>query len=460
MALLDQKLIEKYRKIINLMEFVNSGNDTIITANLNMEKLQIDNDGIYNTDLLSLFNINTSNNIFLISNTLYDVNVSGTTNIENDIDIGGTFYCGNNITINNNLQGNNLSVSNYITGLNDLLLNNITSSSISFNTLTSTSLIIDSNVININTNDVNINGTYNTILITNTIFNDSILELNDNNGTATDSGIEIYSISGVGYLKTDNTLDYYLIKYPNNVNINRLLTMDYNYNLNISGQTDIRTFCNIHNNFDCNNLECNNISTISFLSNGTGLCNNIIGTTNFTTTTNFKCNQSSKITETSKVNLNCVIYNDINVENTIKTINFNSKNVTVASNMYIDGGDINLNFTTINNIYTDIVTTNTIICNNANTYDCIGNNTTVLSDINTNNFININISCNSLLVNNNYNNYGFIGNATPSQKTMTLYGIIVLNNLIDYQYASTAVSTLGESRFYKTGNILKYSTNS
>lgn len=199
------------------------------------------------------------------NNTLY---ISGYTVLNNNVTLNNSLYCNDSILLHNttllsSLQSNNINISNtsIITGSEITDLSNIynynsnnilISSTTTFNSnlqcnniigLYTSINILGDNIYLGNTNsNITLNGIQQHVNINEVKVIDKIIYLNNTSLSTVQNdgslcGIEIYTTSGYGFIKTSNDGMRYQIKAPLDNDIKYICTVDYDNNLSVSGTT-------------------------------------------------------------------------------------------------------------------------------------------------------------------------------------------------------------------------------
>uniref|UniRef100_A0A6C0ED46 Uncharacterized protein n=1 Tax=viral metagenome TaxID=1070528 RepID=A0A6C0ED46_9ZZZZ len=472
MSTLEQNLLSKYIKMINLNNFINVTGNTIINGSLSITS-SLNVSGNTNLNNISIqSNLNISNNSIL-----------NNTSICSNLIINNNVYNANNITLLNNLTISGYSILNNINANNSYIFNstsflsklNINGQSninnISTNLITSN--IININGININIGNpnsiINMNGTSNFVMTQQLMLTDKIFTLNYNYTTNSGldngnlCGINILGISSNGFIRTSLDASRFEIKVPNSITTNYILTLDLNNNLNISGKSLFQNSNNINSSLCVSGTaNLNNIiasAQVNYNKNNLYINGLIINNT---------CNVSNNSQLYSSNLNNCYINNSI--FNNISTIN-SVLNCTMPaifnSNLYLNKLFVS-NFSLLNNTVSNNsnlnVSGNTIINGALTTFSLINNKSIIIGNISIKSNLNANLTNinNNLSINSNLNisgNYIACGNITllssiPSDN-LNIIGQVI-SNVPEYQTnllaAQNGIPLWG---FYRTGGILK-----
>ena len=268
-------------------------------------------------------------------------------------------------------------------------------------------------------------------------------------------GIEIFGISGNGFIKTSNDSLRYNIKAPLDSNINYISTFDNNYNLFISGNTLLQNLVimsslNISGYTTLiNNNYINKSLNISGISNFNDCSFNNINVLNNTYMNNTNILNTLYISNTS--NFNNLIINSLYSSGLNTFNNLNINNLTISGTSYLN--NVNLNMLNINgNINLNNITCLNLLNISGNTI--YQNNITINNKLNVsgNSNFNNNLSCNSSLYvtgSNIFNN-----NITINSNININNNIILkLNNYSDNLSALNSGLNIGS--FYRTGGLIK-----
>jgi len=478
MSILDNILIEKYKKMIDLDNLLYTNNSILYKNQLNIKNnlyvsntsninnISLNSNLLVNNNTNNINSITVNNNLYVSSNTLFNNIYSNICNNNNNLNVNNNIYISNISLLNNKttllsqLFINNSSIINQ--GLKVYNINPIN------NTINFNAININIGNVGIDMSNVNFNGTLSSIITNELYVVDKLISLNANitnlssNDIGNNGGLEILGITSTGYIRTSNDSKYYELKYPNNNSLYKLPILDSNNNLYISGSTliyqntTLNSSLNITNNCITNNLSNNSLLSIS---NNTILNNSL------------QINNNLYISKTSLLNNNISINSKLNLNN-----NFITNNLSLLSSLYIS------NNTRLNNVslYSSLyISNNNIITNNTSilsllyvSNNSILNNVSLNSSLNIINNINLlnnttilsqlYISSNTEILNNSniLNNLNVSGNSIINNN-LTLGSILNINstiiaNLPEYKDNITA-SNAGVPLwgFYRTGGIVK-----
>ena len=431
--------------------FINSNSDIVFTNITYLTDLYISGSSIVNI-------MNIDSNLFISNHSLLNNIISNTYTVLNNT--YSNLLNTNTININNNnttLTINNINVGNtilYNTGntFSTLCTLNITTDNVITNIITSNSIVISSNIINIGTTDSNINIYAQTIdiLSSETHINNDILTLNINNNTlqgfdvGNQSGIEILGSGSTGFIKTDILAQIFEIKCPNNLTTGNILNVDTNNNLIILGTTNI-----INNLIIKSSLYVSNISNLDNINVSNILYSNNNINTNNTSTSNSFLYINNKILCNNIIN---ILYSDLIVN---KDSVFNNSDISNIS--ILDTGIFN-NDTSINSLV--YINDNIILNNTCINNDLIINKSTfinenlVVSDLNTQNDC---IIIKDLIINSNLNLENINNNNISINSNLNILGNGVLSNNNILGSLDTSIAMLG--RVVLSNNILEFDTN-
>ena len=457
---MDKILLKTHKKIFNIQNFDSNENDTlpniIFTGTITvLSNLTINKYSNFYSDLLFNQNLNISNNTIINTNNL-SVNslLMDRCYVTDNLNCDGTFLC-NNMYINSllhistdSLINNNLSVLSNLNIDGICTLKNLYTQNISSNSI----LTIDSDNINIgNINSIiSINGTTVNLLMNELEIENKIISLNFNSDSlkidsGNLSGFEIYTINNNnGFIKTNIDNTCFEIKLPSDNNIKRIVELDLNNNIKISGYSIFNNNVTINNslyvskNLLVNDIDINNNLYISgtatmnnlYVSNLTLLGNSIIDNDLFITNLQITntCYLNNNTTIMTSLNCNTIKLNNITVtENALLNNLSINGNITIKSNLTTNNLNIlgNLNISNYNILNTGIFSNNLTTSNLYVTNDCVINNGTISSYIIVDN--NMTVNNNTTIISNLYSNYTIImplKNFTNS-KTAALNGIPV-----------------------------------
>jgi len=458
MLSLDEKLLEKYRKMINLSELDTVGNNTNIKSNLVISNLTILTDAFFNNNIIINADIKTSNNIIVKDSIIHNI----TNNLTySKVITSNSIINTDNIYVNNNLNTNNYNSNNSITILSNLNNVNMTCNNIICNVITSFSPIsINSNNINFICNGINFNGIINKLSFNNiNIYDKKILLNNDfinNTGldVGNDSGFNIYG-NNIGFIKTNTNNTSFILKPPNGT-VNNLLTTDKLFNLNISGNTNILGKLSLYKNINCDNINIFNNCTInSFLYSGTvntsiGLFGNSLFVENNTDLITAKTN--NLVVNNDSVFQDTLYMTSTNIMNTILCDNniFSTSLSTINNDL-----KVKTNFTNVNAFIMNDINNTSMVTYNINGKNMKTNNITIMTLLNSNN-----VNCNNIIITNNsivkndYYTNNFNNTSNTTSNTLIFYGTVVINQISEYYINSEAQTNLAVSTFYKRGNVL------
>jgi hypothetical protein len=402
-------------------------NNLITNCNINNTIYSVN---IYSSNIINTHQINTNNLISsnIITNNIYSSNINIYDNATvNNLTVTGTTYMNNNININNNfipLSNNlydlgslnkkwkNLYVSsNLFIGTTVLAFSNsniILNGDIYANNIISSNNVASSNI-NIN-NSIYCGGTLNANIInnSNTIYTSNLISSNQlnvinliNTNNVVSSNIQS------DYITTSN------MKIYNNVISQELLSS------NITTDNIFSSNTTIYNKLNANNLIVSNLATF----NGIILDNSLITTSNDyynIGSSNYKFKNiylSSNIfignSKIYSLNSNIYISADVHTNNLFTTY-------IVASNIYVS----NL-FTSDGSIYTSNITNSNIITTNY----------LLSSNINVNGIL----STNNLKINNNLNSFSINASNLSVYNTLTTQ-LINSSNINSYNIVSSNIS--------------------
>ena len=352
----------------NSLTITNSGNININNS-LNINSNLILNGGI----ILNKFNIDYSNNNFILGNSLLILNNSGfigigttpdniyTLSVEGHIKTSSNIYA-NDIFINNgtflNLNLNTINITSTIRSSNCILSSNLVSRNVSNLSLISTRNLFTSNLItstNINTTNISSTGTY-----TANIINASNI-ISSNLNIIGDTYISSNLISSNSSFSNLNSINC-IIDNINAININSINSINCDNNINaaniISGTingtvslttpllnsitinatsiniNDITTSNIISSNLIASILTIDNISItkdniITPLTTSTSIVSTNVFTNSLTATESITSSKSIKCNSLSTTNINCDNRIAIDVTNPIADIHIgNSQKVT------------------------------------------------------------------------------------------------------------------------------------
>ena len=372
-------------------------------------------DLIFNNDIDIVNNIINTNNLYTSSLSINNCNVSNT------LSCMSTIIC-NNMNVNTNMYISTSSyINNNLTIMSDLnigescIVKNMYTRNISSNS----TLNIISDIINIGDANtiISFNGSKLNLLNTELEVSNKIISLNFNSDlskidSSKSCGFEIYTNNNNnGYIKTNIDNSCFDIKLPNDNNIKRIVVLDINNNIYISGYSIFNnnvTVCNslyVSQNLIANNTSVDNnlyisgtatinniyISNISVINDS--IINNNLCITNLNILNNCNlniledCNLNNNVTCKSKFNCTDIVCNNINISNNITLFNLSNllinNNLTVKSNLSTNNlniqGNINISNCNILNtaLFTNNVSTSTLYINK----DCIINDITILSKL-------------------------------------------------------------------------------
>lgn len=379
----DSVLIEKYKKMlkidniisetqgtiingdVTILSDINILGDCIIDGNMNIDNsLHASGNIIISNDLI----VNTSLNI-LSSLSSVDFIVNDTLNVSNNITVGGDIFINDSCLVSGTSTiVNTLNISGITNCDNTITCDNINSIGDTIN--------IFSDIINIgNINStINLVGTSYNIVNNELIIKDRLITLNhENNDIGNNSGIEFYTASGMGYIKTNNDATRFVAKAPTDTTERYIATLDLNYNLHVSNNmiinqdatclgnlnivgngivgNDLTALNNINVSNDCiidGSVNCNNITTNTLNINNISVTNSVNVINDILVNNNSTVIGTLTVSGNSIINNNCTVTNNINVGGDLVC----SNNMTVSNNMFVSGNTIiNNNFTANNNMF-------------------------------------------------------------------------------------------------------------
>jgi len=353
---------------------VNINNSLNINSNIN----------ITGTISLNKFNINYSNNNFILGNSLLFLNTNGFVGIGTNPDSIYKFIVDGHIKTNNNFYGNDIFVNNGtflnidINSINvlstirssNIISSNIISSNVNNSILISTRNLLTSNLItstNINTSNLNVFNNFNTNSINSAIISSSNLNILSNINTNSLISFNLNTTefsTNNAIISNLNTFDIYAagnIICDNNItSINNYVTklecIDSINSPVINVTTINGTFLTITNNILTSNLVASNISTTNITGNIINANNNIITPTitaanvnaiNITTTS---LNATANITANNLITgsilaitkINCFTRIALNITNPIADLHIgNSSTPSTNPSIMISSGSTN-----------------------------------------------------------------------------------------------------------------------
>jgi hypothetical protein len=465
MSTYDIYLTNKYKQVIGLNNIQSSNSGlTLIGGSTVISNVNVSNKSLFNKDIIGYKSLNVSGNVNLNIN-LTALSLFNNNLVSNNINL-------NNLNINNIINNKNINISN-----NSVLNNGSILSSLYVN---DTVYIQDKlylnniNLSSISANNINIGGPYSLTKINGTLLSiltndlqvvDKYITLNCNGSlltpldTGSNSGIEIYSTSGNGYLRTDITatrFEHYL-----NNNLNYIVITDSSNNLSITGKsllygnTSLNSSLYIDNNSSCNNAYINNnlfISTISNFQNIT--LNSSLNISTFSIFNNVSINTNLYVSGNTNIN------NSLSCLSNLTCNNYNCNNVSILSNLLVNNITTISNKSTLlsnmnclsNSLFNNLsVSSNLYISGNANISNMIFNNLYVSGYTNINNNITIlsSLNCqNNTIINGNITLGSLLNNITINS-----WIIMPLKNYDDNLSAvSGGIINYG---LYRTGDIVK-----
>lgn len=483
---------QKYKQMLGLTNLVGTSNLSILTASATILG------GLYISTYSNFYNNTTILSTLNISENVYFNQVTNNSNINiqgnfisNKININSNctiinVNTNNNLNISNNtiltdvICKNNINISALTIINNNLYLSNLASLYNSSNT----SLNIYAKNINLG----NINSTVNmigttTYFATNEVrVLDKIIALNLNSSLPSTvnngeyCGIQIYSSSGIGFIRTNNNATRYEIKAPLDNTIRYISTVDYNNNLSISGNTNLYGASTIFSMLNVNGdtvFVGNSIFNSSLITSGntilqnavTSLSNiNILGNAiiykNITIRSSFYVNGKAQLNGNTTLNSNLTINGNtviLGATTLLSRLNIFGNSLLQGStslnnNLYISGRSIingvttirsSLNINGLSNISGSISVNNTLLVSNITVLQGSSNLNSSIN-VNGNVIINGNMTIGSILNynTNNYNNLSILGQMISK----------LPNYLNNTDAVNNGVPLWG---FYRTGGVLK-----
>ena len=353
---------------------VNINNSLNINSNIN----------ITGTISLNKFNINYSNNNFILGNSLLFLNTDGFVGIGTNPDSIYKFIVDGHIKTNNNFYGNDIFVNNgtflniNINSINVLstirssntIASNIISSNINNSILISTRNLLTSNLITsttINTSNLNVFNNFDTNSINSAIISSSNLNILSNINTnslisfnlnttefstnnAIISNLNTFDIYAAGNIICDNNITS-INNYVTNLECTNLINTPL-----INATTINGTSLTIANNILTSNLVTSNISTTNITGNIINANNNIITptitstnvnavnitTTSLNATTNITANNLITGSILAITKINCFTQIALNITNPIADLHIgNSSTSSTNPSIMISSGSIN-----------------------------------------------------------------------------------------------------------------------
>jgi len=331
---LENNLIEKYKKMIDMNNIICNNTDTTILVDATCTNIfTLNNNAIFNNNVNFLSNLNISGNTIINSDiNCTNINIFKNSLI-NNLQINNNLYVSSNTILNNNVSLlNNLNVSNFTNIRNTLTITsnlNVSGNAIFMGTVSINNLII-SGISKIENNLTLYSSLYvsnNSAFINdNTIFSNLYISgsSNFNNGTII-SNLTIPSnfiVNGINTINSNLQID----------NLAYLYTLSNLSKLNVSSYTIIKG--NISNT---NSL---NISGSSVFDGNLGIINNL-NISGSTISNNM--NVSTLYVSNNSILNNCQINSKLNI---IQSAIFNNnclfnKNVTLNSNLTITSLNMN-----------------------------------------------------------------------------------------------------------------------
>ena len=451
-------LIEKYRKMVGLDNLKSTGTTTIIQGNSTvLSNITISGNSIVSGNIIVGKNLNISGtsliygdiNINTALTVLQTANISNTTSVLNTLNIANNTTVLGTINIGGNLRANNITVANNISIRNNLTCNTITCTNINNN----------SNILNINADEIiignsssiiNIYGTTTNVVTNELKTNNKLISLNYDQSTGkgcdigNNSGLEFYNQTSSGYIKTNNDATRFVIKVPNTSEEKYIATLDANNNLNVGNNAILHNNVTIFSNLNVSN---NTIVNLNCVATNINILNN--ATFNNTVT----CNNLFAN--------NCVFNNNITVLNNITALNniVINNNVTGYANLNVSGSMFIQNNAIVSNINISNNTTinnNLTIGNNLNVLNnfTVLNNLTVGSDlfVSNNTIINSNTT---VLSNTTIGNNLFVSGNIIVNRDMTISGNTIINGNISLGTNNSIINILGDI----TTSLFSYDTN-
>ena len=476
----DDRLTLIYKEMIGLSNIDNTSGNTIFQQNINfLGPAYIYKSLNLSKDTTAISNIYISSNYNCYSDSTFLSNLY----ISNNANINRLFT--QNITINNILTGfSNMGINGQYNIINDatVVSNLYVSDKACFNNpIILNKDLINSGTINIyGTNiifgsinsQIQIYGTNVSLIANNMNISDRLISLNINPTTQSAfdsgflSGIEIYSSSGLGYIKTSNDAMKFLIKAPTNSNINYIgVTEGTDNSFNISGNVNLYQNATICSSIFVNNNTIMDGST-TFLSALNISGNSVLqGNTTIKSTLTIS-GQTNLLGDSSIKSDLCVlgptsIGGSVDVNGSMMVSGLTSVNgaLTIMSLLYTSNPVIVEGSITINSLLNiankSILNGSTTIASSVNlagVFNCQSDmNVYGLLNVNGNAIINKSITIDSSLnvvQNTNFNN------TITLQSNLSIYGNLI-NQLPEYSTNRLASKNIPEWEWYRTGGIVK-----
>jgi len=480
--MVDSVLSSKYRKMLGIDNIKSISGTTLIEGDVTiLSNLNVSGYGYIGADTFVNSNVNISGNMI----------INGDTVVENNLHVNDTMLILENINSNNISISNNTTILGtiYISGTtiingNTTIMNNffIENDLICDNLLQCDNIIGKNDTISIIGNIINIGNSNSVINILGTtyygssndfIISDKLISLNINKDTGlgidigNNSGIELYSNLGNGYIKTNNTADRFIIRPPGKITDRYIATVDLSNNLNVSndsvfyqdvtilsslyvsGDTVISNNCTIGSTLNVNNeiIFNNDVTVNSNIIGSDGIFNNISINNNLYVSNNSIIYGNATINGIMYVSGNISINNDSTI---LSNINVSGSAIcngtlTIGSSLTVDGSTIINNNLTINSDL--FVNGDTIINGNA----------TILSNIN---ISNDSVITGSVTVSNNLYISGnsFINGNVFFGTTSSIINILgdIITDLLHFDTNTSAANAgIPIWGLYRTGGIIK-----
>jgi len=320
-----------YNSAPNNSLFIDNSGNTTVNNSLNINS----NININGTITLNKFNINYSNNNFILGNSLLFLNNDGFVGVGTVPDSIYRFIVDGHIKTNYNLYGNDIFVTNgtflniNINTINvvstirssNSISSNITSSNLNNTALISTRNLFTSNLItstNINASNLNVSANFNTNSIntntisasnlevasninTNSLITSSITSTDFSTTSATVSNLIASDIYSTGNISTDNDITC------TKINVANLECTSYINCPSISATSIIGNSLNIDTDIRTSNIIATNVSSVNVVGNVLTAKNNINTPLITTTTVNSVDINGASINSTNNITANNLI---------------------------------------------------------------------------------------------------------------------------------------------------------
>ena len=432
MSSFDNVLQQSFLNMVGLTQIVNiSGNTILLSTLTNTSTLTVSGPSIINNNITANANCNVLGNTLINNNVSINSNlyVSGFTIINNNLNVNSNLNLLQTGILNNNLAVSGNAIFNGPVSINSIL--NISGSAICNNILTNN---IEGYILNIYGNTINIGNSISNVYINGTSLYDAttqietidkIITLNASpttylaNDIGNNCGINIVGISGTGFIQTSTDATRFIIQTPISDTWNYILTQDTNYNINISGVSNLLGPTNINNllTISGNTILNNNITVLGelYISGQTILQNNttIMGILNVSNNAIFN---NSLTTNVLNVSGNAIFNNTT----TILSI------LNISGNTNITGTYTNLNILNVSN--NAILYGSTSIINSLYV-----SGTGLLSNLTINSNLSVSgitVIANSLLNNSNLNISGtvILNSETSLNSSLTVSNTAIINS--------------------------------